>query len=155
MRAMPFEETFDRALSWYSSFGYHPDEESKSILREMQRCLKPDGLLLLDHPNKEFVLRGYHDIAVEERDGHFMIDFNSFDALTDRTNTTRVYIRDGRVKRCSYFIRLFTYPELTPWLEQAGFAEIRVFGRDGGEFSPASPRMLIVARNIARTSGAS
>jgi hypothetical protein len=75
-----------------------------------------------------------------------MIDFNSFDPLTGRTNTTRVFVIGGRVRRTSYFIRLFTYPELVLWLEHAGFVSTSVFGGDGCEFTMESPRMVTLAR---------
>lgn len=54
-------------------------------------------------------------------------------------------VRDGRVRRVPFFVRLFTFPELRDWLVQAGFREVSGYGEDGAALTAAHRRMLLVA----------
>src|SRR5205814_3776760 len=49
MRDIPFTNEFDAVLSLFSSFGYfEEEEENQRVLHQVQRALKPGGLLLMD-----------------------------------------------------------------------------------------------------------
>lgn len=48
MRALEWTGTFDRAVNWFSSFGYFTDEENHQVLAEAHRALRPGGRLLIE-----------------------------------------------------------------------------------------------------------
>lgn len=70
---------------------------------------------------------------------------NRFDPLTGRNMVERIVVRDGRVRRVPYFVRLFTFPELRDWLLQAGFTKVSGYGEDGAALTAEHRRMLVVA----------
>jgi 2-polyprenyl-3-methyl-5-hydroxy-6-metoxy-1,4-benzoquinol methylase len=145
MRELSFHEEFDAVVSWYTSLGYYDDAVERGILRRLFRALRPGGRLLIEHVNRDRVLRNYQTYAVEERDGHLMIDHNAFDPLAGRTAKTRTFIGPRGRRSTAYSIRLFTFPELRDWLLDAGFADVRGLAPDGGPFAQDSARMIVLA----------
>jgi hypothetical protein len=75
-----------------------------------------------------------------------MIDRGAYDPLTGRAPTERIVIRDGRVRRFHFSVRLFTFAELSDWLLQSGFERVDGYGMDGEPLSLESRRMIAVAR---------
>jgi 2-polyprenyl-3-methyl-5-hydroxy-6-metoxy-1,4-benzoquinol methylase len=145
IRALSYANKFDCVLSWYTSFGLFDDESNRQVLLRAHRALRPGGQLLIEHINRDLSLRNLQHAMVEERDGeNFMIDFITFDAMTSRSIRTRKFSRDGRVKTTKYFIRLFTITELADWMRQAGFSNVRGYGKEGEPFSLSSERMIVL-----------
>ncbi|MGL4175619.1 MAG: class I SAM-dependent methyltransferase [Dermatophilaceae bacterium] len=146
MRDLPWRQQFDAVISWYTSFGYTDDDTERSILRGVRSALRENGRFLLEHVNRDRVLRQYQRFDVVEHDGTFMIDQNRYDVATGRTVKTRTFAGNGRPGCGAYSIRLFTFTEIRDWLCDAGFTEVAAFAPDGGEFTLESPRMIVVAR---------
>jgi len=97
------------------------------------------------------LLRVWQQARVTEKDGDFMIDRGEYDPQTGRTPTERIVIRDGRVRRFQFSVRLFTFAELRDWLLQAGFETVDGHGMDGEPLSMESRRMIAVARKPGQT----
>jgi ubiquinone/menaquinone biosynthesis C-methylase UbiE len=50
MRSLPWpEHRFERAISWFTSFGYFDDIDNQKVLSEAQRVLRPGGRLLIEN----------------------------------------------------------------------------------------------------------
>jgi SAM-dependent methyltransferase len=145
MRSLPWTDTFDRIVCWFTSFGYFGDEENRRVLSEANRVLHPDGRLLIDVNNRDRMIQGLRSEFVTEVDGAFMIDRHSLDVAANLLHTERVVVADGRTDRFHYSVRLFTFTELRDWLIQAGFRQVEAFGADGEPFSLESRRMIVVA----------
>lgn len=145
MRHLPWTARFDRIVNWFTACGYFPDDENRAVLREAHRALKPGGKLLIEHINRDFVLRNFQHVTAVEREGNFMIDRSRYDVPTGRIYTERTVLRDGHMRQMRFFVRTFTFPELRDWLLQAGFASVEGFDQLGGPFSLESRRMLVLA----------
>jgi SAM-dependent methyltransferase len=146
MRAIPWEDRFDRVVSWFTSFGYFPDEENREVLRQVRAALKRGGRFLVELNHRDWVMRNLQDQIVVPRGDDFMIDLNRFNPLTGRIQTERVVIRDGRFRRFRFFTRQLTFTELRGWLEQAGFEDVPGYGEDGEPLRLDHRRMIVVAR---------
>ena len=147
MRSLPWsEETFDRVVNWFTSFGYFPDPDLRRVLAEAQRVLKPGGRLLIENNNRDRILCNLQPEGVTERGDDFLIDRREFDPASSRFLNERIVIRGGKVRRSRYFVRMFTPAELRDWLLEAGFAAVEVYGEDGAPIGLESRRMLTVAR---------
>lgn len=145
MRALPWTERFERILNWFTAFGYFDDDENRSVLREARRALRSGGKLLVEHLNRDFVLRNFQHAVAVEYDGNVMLDRSRYDIPTGRIYTERTLIRDGRTRHMRFFTRVWTYSELRDWLLQADFSDIEGFDQDGASLSLESRRMLVVA----------
>lgn len=149
MRTFAPEAEFDRIVNWFSSFGYFDDATDRRLLATWRRALKPGGRLLLDQQNPAIMTRRLavdgHSVALVERGDDLLIDRTTLDAGTGRTETERISVRGGVVRRYHFSVRTFTFPELRGWLLDAGFAQVDVRGPGGAEFDLASRRMLVVA----------
>lgn len=146
LRAMPFQDRFQVAVSWFTSFGYWDDDGCRSVLREYARVLEPGGLLLMEMQNRDRLLRHLLPATVQQAGDDFMIDRHSFDPAANRIHTDRTFVVGGERRHTEYAIRLFTPTELADWLRGAGFAEVDAVDDEGQPLALDSRRMVVRAR---------
>ena len=145
LRDLRFERRFDAAVNWFTSFGYWDDETCRAVLAGFARALRPGGRLLLEHLNRDWMLRRLQDDTVAQVDDDFMIDRHWVDPIANRIHTDRTFVLGASRETTSFSIRLFTGSELRDWLLGAGFATVDVLGTDGEPFTLDSRRMLVRA----------
>ena len=145
MRSLPNCDRFNCILNCFTAFGYFDDDENRSCLAQAYDALKVGGKLLIDIRNLSYILQNFTPELVTERDGNYMLTRDRYDALTNRTYSERIIIRDGQVRRGEYFVRNFTFPEIRDWLLQTGFTEVEGYGYDGEPLAVDSRRMIVVA----------
>jgi SAM-dependent methyltransferase len=145
MRSLPWSDRFDCIINWFTAFGYFDDNENRLVLAQAYRALKVGGKLLIDTQNLYRIIKDFHPSFVSEREGNFMIDTNRYDISTGRTYNERIIIRDGQIRRFNFFVRHFTFTELSDWLCQVGFRHVEGYGHDGEPFALDSRRMIVVA----------
>ena len=146
MRSPPWaDDSFDRVVSWFTSFGYFDDPENRRVLREARRGLRPDGRLLIENNNLAELLPRWLPTVVIERDGQLMVDRSSFDPVSSRAVTERAIVRDGRVRRFQFSVRMFIAAELRDWLLQAGFERVEFWDHAGDPLTAQSRRMVTIA----------
>ena len=147
MRAIPWRERFDAVLLWYTAFGYFDEAGNEAVLRGIAAALKPGGRVLLDQPNRAQVI-GWefpaHDVV--QRGDDLMVDIVNYDVLTDRSRVERIIVRDGKVRRTRFAVRLYSFSELEKLALAAGFRAARAFDQVGGPLTLTSGRMIFVAR---------
>ena len=146
MRALPWTERFDRAVNWFTSFGYFDDDDNRRVLAELRRALRPGGALLVENNNLAELLPRWLPAIVVERDGDLSIDRPHFDPITGRATTERVIVRGGRVRRLTFSVRMFVAVELRDWLRDAGFSEVEFYDGAGEPLTAHGRRMITVAR---------
>jgi SAM-dependent methyltransferase len=145
LRAMTFDGGgFDAAFNWYGSFGYFPtDDENLRVLRRLAGAVRRGGLVLVDQPNRERMLRGW--VGRSETDG-VRCDL-TWDPRTQRVECAwRLLGRRGfRPQRSS--IRMFTPAQLRDLFDAAGLDFVRLWGHwDGSAWSRRSRRSIVVGR---------
>ncbi len=150
MRTIGWEEEFDAALCYFTTFGYFSDIENADVLRRVARALKPGGRFLVEMMNRDAVLRGPFSQRVVEREGNFQIDQSQYDALSGRIQTNRTVILNGRKRTGFFSVRLFTACELVHWLETSGLEYAALYGETGAPYSMHGVRMAVVGRKPLR-----
>jgi ubiquinone/menaquinone biosynthesis C-methylase UbiE len=146
MRSLPWpDESFDRVVNWFTSFGYFPDNQNRRVLKEARRVLRPGGKLLIENNNLAELLPRWLPSVVIERDGNFSIDRQQFDPISGRAITERVIVRDGRTRRFRFSVRMFIAAELRDWLLDAGFESVQFSDHDGEPLTAQSRRMVTIA----------
>jgi len=146
MRDVPWTGRFDRVVNWFTAYGYFDDADNRRVLGEVRKALKPSGTAAFELNNRDVLLRGFMPTTAVTRGDDMMVDRHVFDPLTGRTDTERVVIRDGAVRRSAYSVRLFAFTELRDWLTAAGFSVVDGYGDGGGPLTASSPRMIVTAR---------
>jgi len=150
MRELDFEAEFDVVVNVFTSFGYYDDDTDLAVLAGFRKALKPGGKLVMDHQNSHRIMSliaalGGESVSMTERGDDLLIDRNRYDAERGRTVTERISVRDGKVRRYPFSVRVFTPAELITWLQHAGFAEVKVLDQDGEPFTLTARRMWVVA----------
>ena len=150
MRELTPDGPFDAVVNWFTSFGYFDDATNRGLLAAWRRALGPGGKLVMDLQNRQRVLAvmmaaGGQAIALRERGDDLLVDRTTFDVATARTETERISVRAGRVRRYWFSVRTFAFTELRDWLLEAGFAEVAGCGGEGEPLSLGSRRMVVVA----------
>jgi cyclopropane fatty-acyl-phospholipid synthase-like methyltransferase len=146
MRDLPWRARFDRVVSWFTSFGYFDDGDNRRVLGEAHDVLKPGGALLVENNNVAQLLTRALPWVVNERDGNFMIDRWHFDPTSSRGVTERVVLRDGRVRRFGFTVRMFIAAELGDWCRDAGFRDVEFYDEEGAPLTAQGRRMITIAR---------
>lgn len=148
MRTLPFgDASFDAALLWFTALGYFDDDGNRAVLRELRRVLRPGGRAVLDVNNLPLMLARFQRQSFLRRGTDVMLDeHGEFDEETRRMETKRTYIRDGAVREIRFSVRYFLPEELREWLLGYGFGEVDLLGPAGEPMTPASRRVIAVAR---------
>lgn len=150
MRDPPVEPGFDAALNWFSSFGYfEDDDENRRCLQALHDALKPGGRLLMEmHDRDALVARiaaAGEPVFVVETGDDLLIDRAGFDPVSGRSRTERLTVRDGKLRRTSFSVRMPTFPELRAWLRSAGFEDAIALDERGEPFASGARRLVVVA----------
>jgi ubiquinone/menaquinone biosynthesis C-methylase UbiE len=145
MRSLPYSGEFDAVVNWFTAFGYFPDDENRAVLREVCRSLKPGGRFVIDHLNRDRVLRNMQPSVIHERDGNLLIDRHTYLVETGFMESERIVVKDGAQRRFRFSARTFTPPELRDWLLQAGFSSAEPFDENAQPNTLDSMRLVMRA----------
>jgi len=151
MRELPWENTFDAVVLLFTAFGYlETDEEDERALQAIRAALRPGGLLLADHHNRErtssWLGNGRKDWW--EGDGHIVLDQEEWDVLRSRITMTRTIIPpDGARRQTGFVLRMYSHSEWMGMFRRAGLEWARSYGGyDGSDYGHDSRGLIIVAR---------
>lgn len=141
MRALQWRERFDGLVNWFTSYGYFDDETNRTVLRGFHDAMRPGGRLVLETMNPARVIKYFGPVnLVAERGNDLMLDKLELDTVESATHTERIVVRDGRVRRTHFRIRLYTFAELRGLLESVGLENVRP-----GIEPTAENRLVVVA----------
>jgi SAM-dependent methyltransferase len=123
MRAGPAPGRWDLAASWHTSFGYFDDETCRKMLFHIAGSLREHGVLVIDLVDKDALLPQLKRTIDYEFGGRRVYDRLTYDPLTSRIATHRIY-DDNNPSEVRFEVRLLAYPELRTWLVEAGFIHV-------------------------------
>ena len=124
MRKLQWREQFDGVVNWFTSFGYFEDETNREVLRQFHGALRPGGRLVLETQNPARLFRILLPAHYVEHGEDLMLDKVEVNFEAWQTMTERIVIRDGKVRRTHFTVRLYSYPELRDELLRAGFTDV-------------------------------
>lgn len=149
MRSIPWENVFDAALIWFTTFGYFGDSDNEKVARQVAKALKTGGRILIEQINRASLLRGgMPSTWTVKRGDDIMIDCVDYDGLADHSVTERIVLRSGQIKRSKYFVRLYSPVELSELMRRVGFESIKTFGQDGEPYSLYGRRLIVVGSKM-------
>jgi SAM-dependent methyltransferase len=143
MRSLPFcSGSFAGLVNFFTSFGYFAtEEENLSVVREMARVLRPDGVFLFDYLNVDRELEKLVERETcDTPSGRVEIE-RWFDPR-DRSFNKRITIGQ---KRYLERVRGYDLNEISTMFTSSGLSIRQVFGDfTGAPFDAASPRLILV-----------
>jgi SAM-dependent methyltransferase len=147
LRELAYAARFDAVINWFTSFGYFDDAGNQRTLENFRRALRPGGKLLIEQHNRDAVVRRLAPefAGVSEQGDDLMVDRVTLDAITGRTETDRFIVRDGRVRKLHFSLRVPTFSEMREMLLAAGFSSVTGYGDDGGPLTGLSNRLIVLA----------
>ncbi len=146
-------QTFHFIILMASSLGYFPDEkENQKILAEGFRILMPGGTVLLDLPNREYVLKNFKSSSSHK--------VNS-DITTIRERELGddiIYSREtvisqsrGQLRENTYCTRLYSPEKISDLLYKVGFSSVSCkmdfMSREAeADYGCMTNRMIVIAK---------
>jgi SAM-dependent methyltransferase len=150
MRDFVRTESYDLALSMFTSFGYFENRsEDENVLSNVFTSLRPGGVFLLDMMGMETLAKNYRPSSVDRlSDGSMLIDEHQIMDDWSRVRNEWTIIRKSKVRRKFIFhINLYSGRELREKLERAGFSSVQLYGNmDGDAYGSDAKRLVAVAR---------
>ena len=149
MRDFVRPDTFDLAVSLFTSFGYFEDHDDDArVLDNLRASLRPGGALVIDVFGKESLARAFQQTtSTRLSNGSILVERHEiFDDWT-RVRNDWIVIRKGRAKNFSFHHTIYSGRELRLLLETAGFTGVRLYGSLGGApYGPDASRLVAVCR---------
>ena len=143
-------KSFDVAVCLFNSLGFGNDDDTRALLQQMYKALKPGGQLLTESVHRD------HHVRVQPPEGEWQLDDvggvavdtqTHFDPLEGVQHTTFKWQREtvGYEKKLRY--RAYTATELAAMLRAAGFSDLQIYGGyDASPFSVDGSQLVIHAR---------
>ena len=150
MRDIPFHNEFDAVINMFTSFGYfNNNEENLKVLKEVNKSLKDNGLLLLDLRNKKETDNFLPRYWFKHKNLYILME-NSFNESLNQEEVEMIIIDEkGNTQKTDFSVKLYSLNQITEMLNEAGFSvEEKYGGTDGAEYSDASNKMIVLAKKV-------
>ena len=147
------DQSFMVIIVMASSFGYFIDEkDNKKMLCEVFRLLLPGGLLLLDLPNRNFVLENFTPQSWHEADEEIVV------CRQRRLEKETIYGREiviskkgGLIRDENYCTRLYSEDRIAKMLRSVEFSSVSIkknftSHKKNGDYGCMTNRMIVIAK---------
>src|SRR5262245_44459714 len=153
MRDFVRPEAYDFVLSMFSTFGYFEDRrEDAAVLANISKSLRPGGVFLMDIMGKEILAKMFQRSSAQTLpDGSVLVEQRS--VLDDWTRILNEWtiIRNGRARKFTLLLNIYSGQELRQEMERAGFVDVKLYGSlDGDPYGPDAARLIAVGRKAGR-----
>ena len=149
MRRFVRPETFDLAISLFSSFGYFDNcDDDLRVLRNLHKSLRAGGTLVMELAGREPLARGFHPTTSKElADGRLLVERHQVVDDWTRIENQWIVIEDGVATTFRFDFTVYSGRELKDLLLQAGFSQVQLFGAyDARGYDLDAERLIAVAR---------
>jgi len=146
-------ENFQSVIIMGGSFGYFVhDEENQKILKESFRVLKPEGTLILDLPDKNYVQKNFKSVSNHRPGGTIEVTRErklKQDILYCRETVTCT--KQGCLRDNTFCIRLYSPEKIVRMLKKIGFSDVYfqedfMDRQEKGDYGTMTNRMVVKTR---------
>lgn len=148
VRTFRCPDTFDAAVSMYTSFGYFSDpDDDRLVAANVYDSLKPGGLFLIELKGKEIIARIFQEKDWHEVAGFTLLEERRISRNWSWLDHRWIAIKDNRRIEHTLSFRLYSAVELSNLLRECGFAEVDVYGDFSGvAYDHRARRLIVVGR---------
>lgn len=149
MRRFVRLDSYDLALSMFTSFGYFEDKaEDVMVLRNIHSSLRANGWLVMDMVGKEVLARIFQPTtSTELPDGALLVQRHRIVDGWTRAHNEWILLANGAARSHTFRHTIYSGQELSDRLTRAGFVNIKLFGDlDGAEYGVDAGRLVAVAQ---------
>jgi len=149
MRSFVRQNSFDLAISLFTSFGYFDSkDEDLLVLKNIFEALKAGGIFLIDTMGKERFAKMYQPTIVHEMaDGGLLIERPKVVENWSRIHNHWILLQGNVVHQFDFRLNIYSGIELKELLLKTGFSNVRLYGDlDGHEFDTNALRLVAVAQ---------
>ncbi|RNL54557.1 class I SAM-dependent methyltransferase [Pedobacter jejuensis] len=127
MRKLFYINYFDVAVNLFTSFGYFDTEqEHVNALKTFRKCLKADGILVLDYFNTEKIIRNLNLCEIKSLDG---IAFKITKSVVDGKIIKKIDFEDNsKIYSFEERVQAFSFNDFERMLTKAGMVIQKTFG---------------------------
>jgi len=148
MRHLPFRsEIFDSAMNIFTSFGYFSEEENETVVKEITRVLKREGMFILDIANPGWLIRNFRERDWTEEEKYISLEQRSVDWKSKRWKSKWIVInkQTREIDEINFNHRLYDLQELRELHSRRGLETTQIYGSFGKEdFDEARSRRIII-----------
>ena len=147
MREMTFDNEFDGAYCFYTTFGFFDDDTNRRVAAGIAKSLKPGGRFVLEMLNRDYLIGDLPCRVWWQGDGCVVLEEVDFNYFTSRLQVQRqIILENGRQLEQEISIRAYSLHEIGKVLTHAGFRVLEVSGNLDlrGRFYGNESRQLIV-----------
>jgi SAM-dependent methyltransferase len=148
MRHLPFADgAFAAVLQLFTSFGYFArEEEDRQVLLEVSRVLAPEGVHVLDVPNRDRLVRDLVPGTHRRAGAYEVLERRRLDGAILRKQV-RLRHEDTGEERCyEECVRLYDRARLEDELAASGLRVMARLGGFAGEPAESGPRWILISR---------
>jgi SAM-dependent methyltransferase len=136
---MPFRSAaIGAAYAWYNTLFTFSDEQIQMLLREVARCVRPGGRLIVQNSNVAKAMAeptAKFDGTIDG--GTHLLEETRFDVASSRDHVHRILtFADGRRLEAKFSIRYYRLDALRAVLQEAGFEVTSAHGSPEGGGQP-------------------
>ena len=146
MRDIHYNHQFDAIVNWFNSFGYFDIETDYYVLKLFHKSLRPQGLLLIEAPNRKNIIQNTRNI--QQEDGHELI--RHWDELTERLYAPVEIIQNGQKTNVVIGTRMYAMTQYQLLFRIAGFEVMAVYDEHLNPFNDDAQRMIFIVRKDAK-----
>jgi SAM-dependent methyltransferase len=152
MRNFRKENTFDVALSLYTSFGYFDDpEDDHKVLENLHASLVPGGVLVMDMMGREVVAREFRERDWYEEEGCIVLQERTLGKNWAWMDNHWIILKDKDRTDLRFSHRLYSASELSALLKDCGFEDVRIYGGyNESPYDHTANRLVAIAQKSAR-----
>ena len=149
MRQFVRPNSYDLAISMFTSFGYFEDiNENRIVLENVFKSLFPGGVLLMDIMGKEVLARKMQQTGVDTfPNGDLFIERRQVVDDWQRVENEITTITQGEIRRFPIRLWIFSGRELRSLLADAGFTTTKLYGNlDGMPYGVDATRLIALSQ---------
>ena len=156
MREFRRPNSFDLALSLFSSFGYFDDKsEDIKVLENIFVSLMPGGVVVMDLMGKERLARIFLPTTSEKlADGTVMFQRHEILDEWTRIQNEWIIVKGSKVQSFKFHHTIYSGQELKDRLVDVGFRDVKLYGSfEGVEYGWEADRLICVGHKPVDSTG--